>query len=74
LMDRDTTTRTGARTPGAEGRLVSRTAVFHPSPSPTQSGTKGTDLESTKGADKPNEAKRMPGARLKRNHVWAGPV
>jgi hypothetical protein len=50
--------------PWGRETLVSRTAVFHPSPSPTQSGTKGTDLGNTKGADKPSEARGMPGAGL----------
>jgi hypothetical protein len=32
----------------------------------TKRGTKGTDLENTKDADKPSEVKRMPGAGLTR--------
>ena len=50
--------------PWGRGALVPRTAVFHPSSSPTQSGGMGTDLENTKDADKPNAAKGMPGVGL----------
>lgn len=50
--------------PWGRGTMVSRTAVLHPSPFPTLSGIKGYDLEGTKDADKPREAKGMPGVGL----------
>jgi len=61
-MDRDTTTRSGARAPGVERHHVARTAVLHPSTVPTLSGLAVIGLESTKGADKPYDAKGMSGA------------
>ena len=62
-MDRDTITRTGARTPGAEGRTP-RTAAFHRITVPTLSGEPGTTTESAKGEGKPCDVKGTPGAGL----------
>jgi hypothetical protein len=50
------------RSEGPWGRAtwVARTAVLHPSAVPTQSGVTVAGLESTKGADKPDDGKGMP--------------
>ena len=52
------------RSEGPWGRAtsVARTAVLHPSTVPTLSGLAVIGLESTKGADKPYDAKGMSGA------------
>jgi hypothetical protein len=54
------------RSEGPWGRAdkTARTVALHPSPIPPSSGGVGLDLESAKGADKPQVAKGMPGAGL----------
>jgi len=63
MMDRDNTTRTGARTSGVGG-VFRRMAVHHRVRGPAQYGLTDVATRCTKGEDKPNVEQRMPGAGL----------
>ena len=63
MTDRDTTTRTRARAPGAEGDPPSRRCAIEAT-GPTQSGTTEVTTRCTKGGCKPDVGQRMPGAGL----------
>src|SRR5215471_13635905 len=65
MMVRDSITRTGARTPGAEDYPTS-TAAHDPVLSPTQCGITEITTKCAKGRHKPNIGRRMPGAGLSR--------
>src|SRR5262249_13085080 len=65
MMVRDSITRTGARTPGAEDYPTS-TAAHDPVLSPTQCGITEITTTCAKRGHKPNISRRMPGAGLSR--------
>jgi hypothetical protein len=62
-MDRDTITRTGARTSGV-GRGSTAWRCTIESTDPTQCGASDEATRCTKGDDKPYVGRRMPGAGL----------
>src|SRR6516165_3880626 len=73
MMERDMTTRTGARAPGVCGDPLNGGAQSSLR-GPTQSGANSEVTRRAKDGCKPGDGQRMPGAGLSWTLCWEGPV